>query len=107
MTIRLWLVFLGYFGVKFKPTIIDNPQSNAIVERVHQIVGNMLHAHNLNEYDFDEIDPWGLILNDVVYPIRTTHLTSTKASPSQLLFGKDMLFNITHTTNWENITPQK
>ena len=36
------------FGVKPKPTTIKNPQSNAIVERVHQVVGDMLRTHNLN-----------------------------------------------------------
>ena len=27
----------------------------------------MLRIHNLNAYDFDEIDPWGAILQDVAY----------------------------------------
>ena len=67
----------------------------------------MLRTHNLNEYDFDEIDPWGPILQDVAYAIRATHHTTTKASPYQLVFGRDMLFNIPYTPNWENITAQK
>jgi hypothetical protein len=102
-----FIPLLKDFGVKPKPTSIKNPQSNAIVERVHQVVGDMLRTHDLNEYDFDEIDPWGPILQDVAYAIRATHHTTTKASPCQLVFGRDMLFNITYTPNWENITAQK
>ena len=59
----------------------------------------MLHTHNLNEYDFDEIDPWGPILQDVVYAIHKTNHTTTKVSPGQLVFGRDMLFNIPCTPN--------
>ena len=102
-----FIPLLKDFGVKPKPTSIKNPQSNAIVERVHQVVGDMLRTHDLNEYDFDEIDPWGPILQDVAYAIRATHHTTTKASPCQLVFGRDMLFNIPYTPNWENITAQK
>ena len=67
----------------------------------------MLRTHNLNEYDFDEIDPCGPILQDVAYAIRTTHHTTTKPSPGQVIFSRDMLFNVPYTPNWENITTQK
>ena len=35
------------FGVKPKPTSIKNPQSNVIIERVHQVLINMLRAHTV------------------------------------------------------------
>jgi transposase InsO family protein len=28
------------YGVKAKPITVRNPQANAIVERVHQVIGN-------------------------------------------------------------------
>ena len=78
-----------------------------MVERVHRVVGDMLRAQSLNEYIFDEIDPWGPMLQDVAYDIRTTYCTTTKVSPGQLVFGRDMLFNIPYKPNWEDITAQK
>ena len=82
-----FIPLLEDFGVKSKPTSIKRPQSNAIVEGVHQVVGDMLHTNNLNEYNFDEVVPWGHILQDVAYTIRSTHHTMTKASLSQLVFA--------------------
>ena len=93
--------------MKPKPTTIENPQSNAIVEKVQQVIGDMLRTHNLNEYNFDEVDSWGPTVQDVAYVIRATHHITTKASPCQLVFGRDMLFDIPYTPNWENIMAQK
>ena len=40
--------------VKVKPITTRNPQANAIVERVHQTIGNMIRTFEL--YDNDGID---------------------------------------------------
>ena len=42
------------YGIIRSPITARNPQANAIVERVHQTIGNMLktfeaHEHNMNE----------------------------------------------------------
>ena len=42
------------YGVKVKPITTQNPQANAIVERVHQTIGNMIRTFAL--YDNDGID---------------------------------------------------
>ena len=78
-----------------------------IIESVHQVVCDMLYTHDLNEYVFDEIHPWGSMLQDVAYSISTTHHTTIKVSPGQLVFGRDILFSIPYTPTWENITAQK
>ena len=46
------------FGLKRKPTTVKNPQANAIVERVHQTLNNMLRTENLDEKDLDKNDPF-------------------------------------------------
>ena len=33
--------------------------------RVHQVLGNMLRTKNLQEYDFDDMDPWSELLGSV------------------------------------------
>ena len=95
------------FAIKPKPTSIKNPQSNAIIERVHQVVGDMLRVHDLQNYAFDKIDPWGPILQNIAYAIRSTYHTTTEATPGQLVFGRDMLFDIPFTADWTKIEQKR
>ena len=30
------------YGIKAKPITVRNPQANAIVERIHQVIGNII-----------------------------------------------------------------
>jgi hypothetical protein len=32
----------NYYGIKGKPIAVRNPQANATVERVHQVIGNII-----------------------------------------------------------------
>jgi hypothetical protein len=32
------------YGIKGKPITVKNPQANAIIERVHQVVGNIIRT---------------------------------------------------------------
>ncbi len=36
------------YRIKCKPTSVKNPQANAILERIHAVLGNMLHTYELN-----------------------------------------------------------
>ena len=40
-------------GIDCKPTTSYNPQGNAIIERIHQVMGNMLQTIELEEKDLD------------------------------------------------------
>ena len=41
------------YGVKRKPIIKRNPQANAIVERVHQTIGNMLRTFEVKDLELE------------------------------------------------------
>jgi transposase InsO family protein len=45
-------------GIKCRPTASYNPQGNSISERIHQVMGNMLRAFELEERELDPYDPW-------------------------------------------------
>ena len=45
-------------GVILKPITVRNPQANAIVERVHQVSGNIIHTFELETNYMDEANPW-------------------------------------------------
>ncbi len=37
-----------HIGIKRKPTTVKNPQVNVILERLHQVLAQMLHTAELN-----------------------------------------------------------
>ena len=39
------------YGIKQKPTTVKNPQSNAILEHICAVIGDMLHTSNMDMAD--------------------------------------------------------
>ena len=64
------------YGIKAKPITVRNPQANAIVERVHQVLGNMVRTFELENTYLDENDPWKGILSATAFAIRSTYHTT-------------------------------
>jgi len=95
------------YGIKGKPITVRNPQANAIVERVHQVIGNIIRTFELENNYLDEDDPWKGILSATAFAIRSTFHTSLQSTPGQLVFGRDMIFNIQYIANWEYIKQRK
>ena len=93
------------YGIKKKPITTRNPQANAIVERIHQVLGNMLRTFNLEEKE--EEDPWKGILSAVAFAVRSTIHTTMKKTPGQMVFKRDMILNITHQADWKLIKQRK
>jgi transposase InsO family protein len=77
----------GNYGMKEKPSSSYNPQSNGIVERVHQVLGNALRTYELEHKELDTNDPWGPFLSAAAWAIRSTVHTTVDATPGQLVFG--------------------
>jgi hypothetical protein len=72
------------------------------------VVGNIIHTFELQKNYLDEKDPWKGILTATAFAVRATyHTTALQKSPGQLIFGRDMIFNVKHTANWEYIRVQK
>ena len=91
------------YDLNQKPTTVKNPQANRIVERVHQTVNNMIRCFDLNNLDLDPNDPFGDILARIGWAVRSTYHTTLEATPGQLVFGRDMLFDIDFTADWHNM----
>ena len=77
-----------------------NPQSNAIVERVHQVLGDMLRTFELEEQQLDEDNPFGRFLSACAYSVRSTYHTTLQATPAQLVFGRDMILPVNFRADW-------
>ena len=100
------LLIEGY-GIKRKPITTRNPQANSIVERIHQVIGNMIRTFELENNYLDEEDPWRGIISATAFAIRSTVHTTSKKTPGQLTFGRDMIFNLQHKADWEDIKQRK
>ena len=102
-----FLQLLKDYGIKAVTTSVKNPQSNAILERVHQVIHNMVRTHELKKLVFDAFDPWSQILAQVTFAIRSSYHRILDASPVQLVYQQDMIFNIAHYADWAALTIKK
>ena len=98
---------LKRFYIKTVLTTIKNPQANAPVERVHQVILNTLVTKDIDNKIFNHIDPWGETLASIAWVIRYSYNRTIIATPGQYVFGKDMIFNLTSVTDWRVITARK
>ncbi len=95
------------FSIKPKSTSIKNPQSNSPIERLHQVLKNMFTTKDMVHQTFDWIDPFGETLASVAWAVRASYNTATKTTPAQLVFGRDMIFNLKSLINWKNLSVEK
>ena len=95
------------YGIKPAPTTAKNPQANAVVERVHQVIQNMLRVKNLSKHVYDYNDPWGDILSSVAWAIRASYHSGKDATPAQLVYNRDMILNIAHMANWKSLADKR
>jgi hypothetical protein len=73
------------------------------VEIVHQAIGNIIRTFELESTYHDEGDPWKEILSATAFAVQSTFHTALRNTSGQLVFGRDMIFNIKHEANWEFI----
>ena len=96
------------YGAKIKPITKRNPQANSIVERVHQTIGNMLRTFQVHDRtDLPDENPLAGILSAIAFAVQATVHTTTRASPSQLVFGRNAILNIQHQVNWKFVKDRK
>jgi len=102
-----FLELCANMGIKTKPSGAWNPQSNSILERVHQVLGDCLRAFNLENKDLDPQDPFEEFLTAAAYVIRSAHPSTLGHSPAQLVFGRDMFMPVSFHADWEKIKQSK
>jgi hypothetical protein len=91
------------YGIKHKPTMVKNTQANAILERVHQGLGQMLCTAEIDMAKSVTPNDVDVFLSNAAWAICSTYHTLLKASPGVAIFGQDMLFNIPFVADWHNI----
>ena len=95
------------YAMKKKHSTAYNPQSNGVIERIHQVLGNILRTFEMDKEDLNPNNPWGYFLNTAAWAIRSTYHTTLEATPAQLVFGRDMILPISFRADWTRISEKK
>ena len=61
-------------GLKRKPITTKNPHSNAIIEQIHQTIGNIIRTFGVSKIVNN--DPWSGILAATMFAVRETYHTT-------------------------------
>lgn len=91
------------YGIDLRLITTANPQANAVVERIHQVIGNMLRTMKLEEIYLPPppFDPFAGVISAIGYAIRSSWHATNRATPGQLVFGRDMAINVRHVADWK------
>ena len=95
------------YGIKTKPVSSGNPQANATLERIHQVLGNLVRTYNLQETYVDDSGPWMGTVASSAFAVQITYCHNKQKSACQLVFERDMILPINHIANWRHIHQQK
>ena len=93
------------YGLKRKPITTRSPQSNTIIERIHQTIGNIIRTSDVS--NIVNNDPCSGILSATTFSVRTTYHTTLQAYLTYLVFERDIILNIKYVANWEQILQRK
>jgi hypothetical protein len=75
------------YGITRKPTTVKNPRANGILERVHQVLGQMLRTAELEMADSVTPNYVNVFLDNAAWAICSTYHTVLKASPGAAIFA--------------------
>ncbi len=83
--------------------MLGTHKANAILERIHAVLGNMLHTSELNMAEMVKASDIDIFLSDAAWAVCSTYHTVLEASPGAAIFGWDMLYDITFIADWQKI----
>ena len=96
------------YGIKQQVISTRNPQANSMVERAHQTLHQLIRSHDIaNNPNIDLDDPFTGILSACAFAMRTTVHATNRATPSQLVFGRDAIQNTLFKADWQYIADRK
>ena len=95
------------YGIPYNSISVRIPRANAIVERVHQTIGNTIHTFQIQQIGLDNQNRWEGILSSTMFTIRAMVHTITQHIPSQLVFSRDLILFINQEANWQLLKQSK
>jgi hypothetical protein len=95
------------YGIEHTLTRVKNPRANGILERVYQVLGQMLCTAEIDMADSVTPDDVNVFLDNTAWAICSTYHTVLKDSPGVAIFGCHMLFNIPFVADCHKIGEKK
>ena len=80
---------------------------NAVLEQIHQVLGNPVRNFNIPQTYIDKNDLWTGILAAAAFSFRSTTNSQKGYSPIQLIFGRDTILPIKYRVDWGSIRQKK
>jgi hypothetical protein len=74
---------------------------------VIQTLGSMIRTYESENFEFDYKDSCSQILSNCAWEIRSTAHSILDATPAQSVFGRDILFDLSITTNYNELKNEK
>ena len=95
------------FSLKKRNATDYNPQANAILEHMHQVLGDALRAFELEKREFKDDDPFEPFLSAVACTMRSACHATLQVTPGQMAFGCNMILPIQIKTDWALMAQHK
>jgi hypothetical protein len=96
------------YGFVRKIITSRNPQSNSIIERCHKTLHNMIRSAQIKDRrDLDEFFGFQGVLAACRKAMNSTVHTTSRATPTQLVFGRDAMLNASFQADWQFIKERK
>jgi transposase InsO family protein len=94
------------YGIQSKLITTQNPQANAMVERAHQTLHSMLATKEIGQ-GVNPQERWEGIIAAVGFAMQATVHTTMRATPMQLVFGRDAIHNVRFQADWQYIKERR
>ena len=90
---------------KPEPITVKNPRANAIVERMHRVLGDMIRVQLTTKHEQEDVIKE--LTSAAAYGLRATVHGVTKFTPGQLVFQKDMILRTNMVADVELIRQRR
>jgi hypothetical protein len=90
------------YWIQRKLITTRNPQANAMVEHAHQTLHSVLATKEIGQ-GVNPQERWEGIIAAVGFAMGATVRTSMRATPMQLVFGRDAIHNMWFQADWQYI----
>ena len=87
------------YRITAKPSTSENPTSNAILEWIQQVLGDLVRTFNISQTYVDEDELWSVILDAAEFAIVPTTSRLKGYILGQLVLGHDMILPIKHNVD--------
>ena len=72
---------------------MENLQKNSILEKIPQVISNLVNIFNFQNNNLDEDYTWVGILAANYFVVKITYRNTLKNNPVQIMFLRDMVLN--------------